>query len=126
MLARFNTRGKITPPTRAVYTKALLGTINYIYTWYDPQDDVKRKQYARVATELCLNGFLAASEVAADRSVVPCVGASPGADDRRPAGSAYIHMATPPPMVSVQQRISDAEIGSAPVAHFSEVAKILE
>jgi Tetracyclin repressor-like, C-terminal domain len=134
VLARFNTRGKITAPTRAVYTMALLGTINYIYTWYDPQDGVKPKQYAHVATDLFLNGFLAASEVAPDRSVVPCVGASPGAHNRRPAVSAYIHIATsssmisvaPPPMVSVQQRISDAQIGSAPVAHFSEVAKSLE
>jgi AcrR family transcriptional regulator len=71
VLARFDTRGKITVSTRKVYTMALLGTINYIYTWYDPQGNVKPKQYARMATDLFLNGFLAASEVAPDCSAVP-------------------------------------------------------
>jgi AcrR family transcriptional regulator len=71
VLARIDTRGKLTPATRKVYTMALLGTINYIYTWYDPQGSVKPKQYARMATDLFLNGFLAASEIAPERSVVP-------------------------------------------------------
>jgi AcrR family transcriptional regulator len=71
VLAGVDTRGKITPATRKVYTMALLGTINYIYTWYDPQGSVKPKQYARMATDLFLNGFLAASDVAQDASVVP-------------------------------------------------------
>jgi len=71
VLARVDTRGKITPSTRKVYTMALLGTINYTYTWYDPQGSVKPKQYARMATDLFLNGFLAASEIAPDRSIAP-------------------------------------------------------
>ena len=70
VLARVDTRGKITPATRKVYTMALLGTINYLYTWYDPQGSVKPKQYARMATDLFLQGFLAASEVTPGRSVV--------------------------------------------------------
>jgi AcrR family transcriptional regulator len=74
VLARIDTRSKITPSTRKVYTMALLGTINYIYTWYDPRGNVKPKQYARMATDLFLNGFLGAADVTAqatERSVVP-------------------------------------------------------
>lgn len=74
VLARIDARGKITPTTRKVYTMALLGTINYLYTWYDPQGSVKPKQYARMATDLFLNGFLAASEApvrSSEKSIVP-------------------------------------------------------
>lgn len=73
VLARVDSGGKITPSTRKVYTMALLGTINYLYTWYDPQGSVKPKQYARMATDLFLNGFLAASDLTiapAERSVL--------------------------------------------------------
>ena len=50
--------GRITRANRKIYTMLLLGMINYTYTWYDPDAAVKPPAFARMATDLFLNGFL--------------------------------------------------------------------
>ncbi len=50
--------GRITRANRKVYTMILLGMINFTYTWYDPDAAVKPQAFARMATDVFLNGFL--------------------------------------------------------------------
>ncbi len=59
VLIRVDTAGTITRSTKKVYTMMLVGMINYTFTWYDPEGSVSPKQFAKMATELFLNGFLA-------------------------------------------------------------------
>ena len=68
VLVRTDTTGKITKATKKVYTMALLGIINYTYTWYDPNGSVKPKQFARLVTDLYLRGFLSPMTVATSDS----------------------------------------------------------
>lgn len=51
--------GRITRANRTIHTMMLLGIINYTYTWYDPDAAVKPQAFARMATDVFLNGFLA-------------------------------------------------------------------
>lgn len=65
-LVRLDARGRITPATRKVYTMMLFGMINFTYTWYDAKGAVKPKEFARIATDLFLNGFLSDNPLALD------------------------------------------------------------
>lgn len=58
LLIRVDTQGKITPGTKRVYTMMYLGIINYTFAWYDPNGKVKPAEFADLATDLFLNGFL--------------------------------------------------------------------
>ena len=58
ILIRVDSTGKITRSTKKVYAMMLMGMINYTYTWYDPEGSVKANQFASLATDLFLNGFL--------------------------------------------------------------------
>jgi AcrR family transcriptional regulator len=64
VLVRLDKASKLSPVTSKLYTMALLGIVNYAHTWYNPHGPVKPKQFARMATDLFLNGFLAASPAA--------------------------------------------------------------
>jgi len=44
-----------------VYTMMLFGMINYTYTWYDAKGPIKPKEFAQLAANLFLKGFLADS-----------------------------------------------------------------
>ncbi|WP_024514680.1 TetR/AcrR family transcriptional regulator [Bradyrhizobium sp. Tv2a-2] len=44
-----------------VYTMMLFGMINYTYTWYDAKGPIKPKEFAQLAANLFLKGFLAES-----------------------------------------------------------------
>ena len=61
VLIRVDTAGKISRSTKKVYTMMLVGMINYTFTWYDPERGVGPKQFAQMATDLFLNGFLTAA-----------------------------------------------------------------
>lgn len=41
-----------------VYTMMLFGMINYTYTWYDAKGPIKPREFARLAADLFLKGFL--------------------------------------------------------------------
>ncbi len=64
-IAAADARGAITPQTRKVYTMLLFGMINFTYTWYDAKGAVKPKAFARMASDVFLNGFLQKPAVAA-------------------------------------------------------------
>ena len=57
-LVEVDRSGRITRANRKVHTMLLLGMINFTYTWYDPDAAVKPQAFARIATDLFLNGFL--------------------------------------------------------------------
>jgi AcrR family transcriptional regulator len=74
VLERVDQGRRVSPSIRKVYTMTLLGSINYVHFWYDPRGSVKPKQFARMTTELFLNGFLAVSKrapQASESSVLP-------------------------------------------------------
>ena len=68
MLVSVDTQGRIRRETKKVYTMLLFGMINYTYTWYDPTGRVSPQQFSRMATDVFLDGFLAA---------LPAVAATP-------------------------------------------------
>lgn len=70
LLVRLDAEGKIVKRTKKVYTMILFGIINYTYTWYDPDGGIGPKEFADMAVELFLHGFVAgeaAKPVAAGR-----------------------------------------------------------
>ena len=71
VLVQIDSGGKINKSTRKVYTMILFGIINYTYTWYKPDLGVKPKQFAKMATELFLDGILASSPAASLQLVAP-------------------------------------------------------
>jgi AcrR family transcriptional regulator len=59
VLASIDATKKINRRNARVYTMMLFGMINYTYTWYDAKGPIKPKEFAQMAAELFLNGFLA-------------------------------------------------------------------
>jgi AcrR family transcriptional regulator len=58
LLVRLDAEGRIVKRTKKIYTMILFGIINYTYTWYDPRGRVGPKEFADMAVELFLNGFM--------------------------------------------------------------------
>jgi AcrR family transcriptional regulator len=67
LLARLDQSGKMTPRTEKVYTMMLFGIINYTYTWYDPHGPVTPDEFADMAVNLFLEGFVSAANSGARR-----------------------------------------------------------
>lgn len=55
--------GRMNAANAKVYTMMLAGIINFTYTWYDRDGAVTPAQYAAMACDLFLNGFLAEPNV---------------------------------------------------------------
>jgi len=67
LLVRLDAEGRIVRRTKKIYTMILFGIINYTYTWYDPKGGIGPQEFADMAVELFLHGFVpgAASNPAA-------------------------------------------------------------
>jgi len=66
VLVPLNSSRKITRSTKKIYTMMLVGIVNYTFTWYDPKGSVSPKQFAHMATDLFLNGFLKTGDIASE------------------------------------------------------------
>jgi AcrR family transcriptional regulator len=58
LLVRLDAEGRIVRRTKKIYTMILFGIINYTYTWYDPKGGVGPQEFADMAVELFLHGFV--------------------------------------------------------------------
>lgn len=58
LLVRLDSDGKIVKRTKKVYTMMLFGMINYSYTWYDPKGGIGPQEFADMATDVFLAGFV--------------------------------------------------------------------
>ena len=58
LLVRLDAEGKIVKRTKKIYTMILFGIINYTYTWYDPKGGIGPQEFADMAVELFLHGFV--------------------------------------------------------------------
>jgi AcrR family transcriptional regulator len=58
LLSAIDVAKKMTRKNASVYTMMLFGMINYTYTWYDAKGPIKPKEFARLAADLFLGGFL--------------------------------------------------------------------
>ena len=58
VLASIDVSKRMNRKNARVYTMMLFGMINYTYTWYDAKGPVKPKEFAQVAADLFLKGFL--------------------------------------------------------------------
>jgi AcrR family transcriptional regulator len=58
LLSAIDVAKKMTRKNARVYTMMLFGMINYTYTWYDAKGPIKPKEFARLAADLFLGGFL--------------------------------------------------------------------
>jgi len=58
LLVRLDVEGRIVKRTKKIYTMIMFGIINYTYTWYDPKGGIDPKEFADMAVELFLNGFM--------------------------------------------------------------------
>jgi AcrR family transcriptional regulator len=61
VLTSIDATKKMNKRNARVYTMMLFGMINYTYTWYDAKGSIKPKEFAQLAAELFLKGFLAES-----------------------------------------------------------------
>jgi hypothetical protein len=74
VLASIDVNKKMNRKNARVYTMMLFGMINYTYTWYDAKGPIKPKEFAQMAANLFLTGFLADSAVrAGEESRTPWV-----------------------------------------------------
>lgn len=58
LLIRIDTARKLTPRNKKAYTMMLFGIINYTFTWYDPEGPVGPQNYADLAADLFIRGFM--------------------------------------------------------------------
>src|ERR1700682_2745572 len=58
LLVRLDAEGRIVKRTKKIYTMILFGIINYTYTWYDPKGGIGPQEFADMAGELFLHGFV--------------------------------------------------------------------
>lgn len=58
LLVRVDAERRIVKRTKKVYTMILFGIINYTYTWYDPDGGIGPEEFAGMAVDLFLNGFV--------------------------------------------------------------------
>ena len=58
LLLRLDTEGRVVKRTKKVYTMILFGIINFTYTWYDPKGAIGTQEFADMAVELFLHGFV--------------------------------------------------------------------
>lgn len=58
-LIRLDERRKVTSRTKKAYTMMLFGIINYTFTWYNPDGPVPPQEFAEMASDLFMRGFLA-------------------------------------------------------------------
>ena len=58
LLVRLDAEGRIVRRTKKIYTMILFGIINYTYTWYDPKGGIGPQEFADMAVELFLHGFM--------------------------------------------------------------------
>ncbi len=58
LLVRLDAERKIVKRTKKIYTMILFGIINYTYTWYDPKGGIGPQEFADMAVDLFLNGFV--------------------------------------------------------------------
>jgi AcrR family transcriptional regulator len=61
ILSSIDTAKRMNRKNARVYTMMLFGIINYTYTWYDAKGPIKPREFARLAADLFLKGFLPAS-----------------------------------------------------------------
>jgi len=61
VLSSIDATKKMNRRNARVYTMMLFGMINYTYTWYDAKGAIKPKEFAQLAANLFLKGFLAES-----------------------------------------------------------------
>ncbi len=58
ILARLDHNHRMTPRFATSYAMSLLGSLNYTYSWFDPNGSVKPEEYADQVIDVFLNGFL--------------------------------------------------------------------
>lgn len=58
VLAAVDESGRMKVGNAKVYTMMFVSIINYTYAWYDPKGDVAPAEFAAMACDLFLNGFL--------------------------------------------------------------------
>ena len=58
VLAAVDQSGRMKAGNAKVYTMMFVSIINYTYAWYDPEGDVAPAEFAAMACDLFLNGFL--------------------------------------------------------------------
>jgi AcrR family transcriptional regulator len=61
VLGSIDSKKKMNRRNARVYTMMLFGMINYTYTWYDAKGAIKPKEFAQLAADLFLKGFLSDS-----------------------------------------------------------------
>ena len=61
-------KGKIVKRTKKIYTMILFGIINFTYTWYDPKGGIGPQEFADMAVELFLHGFVPGAATKSCRS----------------------------------------------------------
>jgi len=75
LLERVDTGGRITAGNRRVHTMIFLGIVNYTFAWYDPKGRVSPEEYAELAVDVFLHGFIRSpapnSRVAPARRATP-------------------------------------------------------
>lgn len=57
-LTRLDRRRRMTPKHATTYAMSLLGSLNYTYTWFDPDGPVTPADYADQIVDVFLHGFL--------------------------------------------------------------------
>ena len=60
--AALGDEGGYSKRTKKIYTMILFGIINYTYTWYDPKGGIGPQEFADMAVELFLHGFVPGEE----------------------------------------------------------------
>lgn len=68
LLIRLDDQRKVTSRTKKPYAMMLFGIINYTFTWYHPDGPVPPHEFAEMASDLFMRGFLAPGEAASARS----------------------------------------------------------
>lgn len=57
-LIRIDTERRLNSRNKMAYTMMLFGIINYTFTWYDPEGPVRPQDFADMAADLFLRGFV--------------------------------------------------------------------
>ena len=58
LLIKVDSKGKITPLNKRIYTMMFLGIVNYTFAWYNPNGRVGPAEFADLADDIFLNGLL--------------------------------------------------------------------
>jgi AcrR family transcriptional regulator len=59
LLIRIDSQRRLTTRTKKAYTMMIFGIVNYTFTWYNPKGPVPPAEYAEMAADLFIRGFMA-------------------------------------------------------------------